>query len=176
MGLSADQATVPHGTVSFLVTNAGSINHEMVVLPLASSQTVGARPIGGDDKIDEAASPGEASKTDGAGAGHGAAPGASSWMTIALAPGRYGMGSMGAGDYGMMTNAQMGALGNAPGVAFDRLWLPTMIKHHLGAVAMSRIEPAQGTNPDTEKLAQAVIDAQSAEITQMNSMLADMGR
>ena len=89
MGLSADQATVPHGTVSFLVTNTGSVNHEMVVLPLANSQTVGTRPIGGDAKVDEAASLGEASKTDGAGAGHGVAPGASSWMTIALAPGRY---------------------------------------------------------------------------------------
>ena len=27
MGLSADQTTVPHGPVSFVVTNAGSVNH-----------------------------------------------------------------------------------------------------------------------------------------------------
>lgn len=51
-----------------------------------------------------------------------------------------------------------------------------MIKHHQGAIAMSRIELAQGSNPDTKKLAQAVIDAQSAEITAMSPMLANMGR
>ena len=69
MGLSADHATVPHGTVSFLVTNDGNIDHEMVVLPLAGSQPAGARSVGGDGKIDEAGSLGEASKTGGAGAG-----------------------------------------------------------------------------------------------------------
>lgn len=91
--------------MSFLVTNTGSINHEMVILPLASSQTVGARPIGGDAKIDEAASLGEASKPDGPGAGHGVVPGASSWMTITLAPGRYELVCNLAGHYaaGMYT-------------------------------------------------------------------------
>jgi uncharacterized cupredoxin-like copper-binding protein len=89
MGLSADHATVPHGTVSFLVTNDGSIDHEMVVLPLASSQTAGTRSAGGDGKIDEAGSVGEASKTGGAGAGDGIAPGASGWVTVTLAPGHY---------------------------------------------------------------------------------------
>jgi uncharacterized cupredoxin-like copper-binding protein len=89
MGLSADHATVPHGTVSFLVTNDGSIDHEMVVLPLAGSQTAGARSVGGDGKVDEAGSLGEASKTGGAGAGDGIAPGASGWVTVTLAPGHY---------------------------------------------------------------------------------------
>lgn len=89
MGLSTDHATVPHGTVSFLVTNDGSIDHEMVVLPLAGSQAVGARPVGGVSKIDEAGSLGEASKTNGANAGDGIAPGASGWVTVTLAPGHY---------------------------------------------------------------------------------------
>jgi uncharacterized cupredoxin-like copper-binding protein len=89
MGLSADRATVPHGTVSFLVTNDGSIDHEMVVLPLAGSQTAGARSVGGEGKIDEAGSLGEASKTGGAGAGDGIAPGGSGWVTVTLAPGHY---------------------------------------------------------------------------------------
>jgi len=89
MGLSADHATVPHGTVSFLVTNDGSIDHEMVVLPLAGSRTVGTRSVSGDAKIDEAGSLGEASKTGGAGAGDGIAPGASGWVTVTLAPGHY---------------------------------------------------------------------------------------
>jgi len=89
MSLNADQASVPHGTVSFLVTNAGSIDHEMVVLPLSTSQGPGARPIGGNTKIDEAGSLGEASKTGGAGAGDGITPGASGWVTLNLAPGHY---------------------------------------------------------------------------------------
>src|SRR5450756_2643136 len=50
MRLSADHATVPRGTVSFLATNGGSITHEMVILPLPASQVVGARPIGADAK------------------------------------------------------------------------------------------------------------------------------
>lgn len=89
MGLSADHATVPHGTVSFLVTNDGGIDHEMMILPLDGSRTAGARPVGGDDKIDEAGSLGEASKTNGANADHRIAPGASGWVTVTLAPGHY---------------------------------------------------------------------------------------
>lgn len=89
MRLSADHATVPHGSVSFLVTNGGSINHEMVILPLPDPQGVGTRPIGGNAKIDEAGSLGEASNTNGKGAGEGVVPGASSWTTVNLAPGHY---------------------------------------------------------------------------------------
>jgi len=89
MRLSADHATVPHGTVSFLVTNDGSIDHEMVLLPLAGSQTAGARSAGSDGKINEAGSLGEASKTNGSSAGDGIAPGASGWVTLTLAPGHY---------------------------------------------------------------------------------------
>ena len=105
MGLIADQATVPHGTVSFFVANDGSIDHEMVVLPLADAQTAGTRPIGGDGKVDEAGSLGEASKTDGEGAGEGIVAGASGWMTVTLAPGHYELVCNLAGHYasGMFT-------------------------------------------------------------------------
>ena len=105
MRLIADHTTVPHGTVSFLVTNSGSIDHEMVVLPLADSQTAGTRPIAGDARIDEAGSLGEASKTDGEGAGKGIVSGASGWMTITLAPGHYELVCNLAGHYtaGMFT-------------------------------------------------------------------------
>ena len=105
MRLIADHTTVPHGTVSFLVTNSGSIDHEMVVLPLVDSQTAGTRPIAGDARIDEAGSLGEASKTDGEGAGKGIVSGASGWMTITLAPGHYELVCNLAGHYtaGMFT-------------------------------------------------------------------------
>ena len=89
MGLRADRATVPHGAVSFLVTNAGAVKHEMVILPMADTQAVGTRPFGGNAKVDEAGSLGEASSSGGSGAGEGIAPGASSRVTVTLAPGRY---------------------------------------------------------------------------------------
>jgi len=89
MGLSADQATVPHGSVSFRVTNAGAVNHEMIILPLPGSQVVGTRPFGGDAKIDEEGSLGEASNSGGEGAGKGIVPGASGWVTVTLARGQY---------------------------------------------------------------------------------------
>jgi uncharacterized cupredoxin-like copper-binding protein len=108
MGLSVDQARVPHGTVSFLVTNAGSVNHEMVILPLTDSQVVGTRPFGGDAKVDEAGSLGEASNSGGQGAGGGIVPKASSWVSVTLAPGRYELvcnlaGHYVSGMYGQIT-------------------------------------------------------------------------
>lgn len=109
MSLRTDRATAPNGTVSFLVTNAGMIDHELVVLPLAEGQVVGTRAIGPavngkPGKVDEAASLGEASKTDGQGAGEGIRPGASGWVSLTLAPGRYELlcnlpGHYGAGMY-----------------------------------------------------------------------------
>jgi uncharacterized cupredoxin-like copper-binding protein len=89
MGLSTNRTTVPRGTVSFLVTNAGSVNHEMAILPLAGSQPPGARPFGGDATVDEAGILGEASKSGGAGDGEGIVPTTSSWVTVTLEPGRY---------------------------------------------------------------------------------------
>jgi uncharacterized cupredoxin-like copper-binding protein len=89
MRLSTDHATVASGTTSFLATNFGSRSHELVILPLPDSQIVGTRPIGGDGKIDEAGSLGEASNTCGEGTGQGIVPGATSWVTINLTPGRY---------------------------------------------------------------------------------------
>lgn len=87
------------------MTNDGSIDHEMVVLPLADPQTPGTRPISRDGKVDEAGSLGEASKTDGEGTGEGIVAGASGWMTVTLAPGHYELICNLAGHYaaGMFT-------------------------------------------------------------------------
>ena len=56
MRLTTDSTTVPHGTVSFAVTNLGSINHELVILPLPHNQIVGTRPLRDDSTIDETTS------------------------------------------------------------------------------------------------------------------------
>lgn len=89
MGLKADRVTVPHGTVSFRVTNAGTVNHEMVILPLAASAAIGTRPFGGKAKVDEAGSLGEATSAGGTDGDEGIVPGASAPLTVTLRPGQY---------------------------------------------------------------------------------------
>lgn len=95
MRILINPATVPPGQVSFRVTNAGALNHELVVMPLAEGQYVGQRAIGPDGEVDEAGNLGEASRTcgadrgDGNPNGDGIAPGASGWTTVTLTPGRY---------------------------------------------------------------------------------------
>lgn len=89
MRLTADRATVVHGNVSFLVTNAGTIPHEMLVVPLSGTQSAGTRSVGRDGRVDEAGSLGEASATCAEGEGEGILPWTSGWVTLELPPGRY---------------------------------------------------------------------------------------
>ncbi len=79
-------------------------------------------------------------------------------------------GQMG-GMSGMMTDAQMQQLGQARGAAFDKMFLQMMIEHHTGAIEMARAELTNGQNPEAKQLAQKIIDAQQAEITEMQQML-----
>jgi len=72
---------------------------------------------------------------------------------------------------GMMTADEMKALAAATGSAFDRMWLDMMIRHHEGAVTMSRSQLARGSHADTKQLAQAIIEGQTKEITMMKGLL-----
>ena len=108
MRLTATPTTVAAGQVSFVATNMGSVNHELVILALAANQIVGTRALQGDGTIDETGSLGEASNSCGTGSGDGIAPGASSWVTVPLAPGRYELvcnlpGHYAAGMYTQLT-------------------------------------------------------------------------
>ncbi|MFZ1285814.1 MAG: DUF305 domain-containing protein [Candidatus Phosphoribacter sp.] len=99
------------------------------------------------------------------------------WLTGwgEAAPGTAGghdMSGMGENTGGMMSAQEMTDLGKANGSAFDRMWLQMMIKHHEGAVEQARTVLAKGLHPETKTLAQAIIDSQSAEIAEMNSILA----
>lgn len=78
----------------------------------------------------------------------------------------------GDGMDGMMTGAQMTALEQANGAAFDKLYLQDMIAHHEGAVVMAQQEIDSGENPEVKALAQAIIDGQTKEIAEMKQMLA----
>ena len=88
MSVAASPSEVAAGTVSFVVWNAGMLTHELVVLPLPPGGA-GSRAIGADGRVSEDGSLGEASRSCGEGAGDGIAPGASGWVTLVLAPGRY---------------------------------------------------------------------------------------
>ncbi len=72
---------------------------------------------------------------------------------------------------GMVDEATMTRLEGLSGPEFDTLWLESMIAHHEGAVEMAEDELAGGANVDAKALAQTIIDAQQAEIAQMQGML-----
>lgn len=82
-------ASVPAGTVSLRVADAGAMVHELVVLPLADGAQVGQRSVGPDGTVDEHGSLGEVSNNGGAGAGDGLRPGGTGWTTLQLQPGHY---------------------------------------------------------------------------------------
>jgi uncharacterized protein (DUF305 family) len=74
---------------------------------------------------------------------------------------------------GMLSDEQMEALDAASGAAFDSLWLEAMIEHHTGAVEMAETVQADGVNDDVATLAEQIILNQSAEITEMEKLLAE---
>ncbi|MFD6951215.1 DUF305 domain-containing protein [Nocardiopsis sp. TSRI0078] len=80
------------------------------------------------------------------------------------------------GMTGMMSEEQMAELEAAEGEEFDTMFLQMMIEHHEGAVETAQTELDEGTNPEVRELAQQVIDAQRAEIEQMNEMLGAEGQ
>jgi len=81
--------SVSAGTVSFVALNHGTVTHEPIVLPLASSAAPGSRTVGAGNRVSEDGSLGEASNDRAASAGEGIAPGHATWATMVLKPGRY---------------------------------------------------------------------------------------
>jgi uncharacterized protein (DUF305 family) len=81
--------------------------------------------------------------------------------------GMEGMGNM----RGMMSESEMGAMMSAQGAEFDRLFLTGMIAHHQGAITSSETELAEGESAEAQELAQEIIDAQEAEIAEMETLL-----
>ena len=93
------------------------------------------------------------------------------WGASVPSPGTSGMGHMGHGMDGMMTDKQMKELEGAQGAAFDKAFLEMMIKHHEGAVAMAKTEQASGQFPAAKQMATNIVSSQSAEITKMQELL-----
>jgi uncharacterized protein (DUF305 family) len=80
----------------------------------------------------------------------------------------------GAGS-GMMDEQQMRLLEDTAGPDAARLYLEQMIHHHRGAVVMAQNEVDNGHNPEAIALAGDIIEAQKAEITEMEGMLMNDG-
>jgi uncharacterized protein (DUF305 family) len=80
------------------------------------------------------------------------------------------MGGMDHGG-GMMSEDDMTALEDASGAEFDEMFLTMMIEHHEGAITQAEAELEDGKYPEALELAQAIIDAQKAEIEEMQGIL-----
>ena len=78
---------------------------------------------------------------------------------------------------GMLTDDELKALSEAKGVAFDRLFLNGMIKHHAGALKMVDDlfkSPGAGQEVDANVFANDVVTAQTAEIGIMRRLLSQL--
>jgi uncharacterized protein (DUF305 family) len=84
-------------------------------------------------------------------------------------------GSTGAG--GMMQRPQMQEMmenmAQAPAGQFDRMFLQNMIRHHAGAIEMSRPVVERAVHPELRRFAGQVIDSQSLENRQFATWLKD---
>ncbi len=73
---------------------------------------------------------------------------------------------------GMATDEDIARLSTLSGVEAERLFLELMIAHHQGGVEMADAAIARTTNPLVLALANAVVFAQTGEITYMQELLA----
>ncbi|WP_138733825.1 DUF305 domain-containing protein [Modestobacter excelsi] len=86
-----------------------------------------------------------------------------------------GMGDMGGMDHGDMGGMDTGALAGMSGAEFDRMFLTMMIEHHRSAVQMAETEAADGQDTAAIALAESIRGSQTAEIAEMQRLLAELG-
>lgn len=60
-------------------------------------------------------------------------------------------------------------MARASGETVDQAYIAKMIEHHRGAVAMAEIALKDSRDPEIRKMAQAVVDAQTREIAEMQA-------
>lgn len=83
-----------------------------------------------------------------------------------------GMDHAGSDMSGMMSDDDMESLGAATGAEFDQMFLQMMTQHHTSAIEMAKTEQQDGENPDAIALAEKIEADQTAEIAQMQDLLA----
>jgi uncharacterized protein (DUF305 family) len=79
-----------------------------------------------------------------------------------------------AGMAGMLTADELDALEQSEGGDFDRSFLEDMVRHHRGAVEMSRYVLEHGSDVQVNELATGIVVEQSAEIVRLERILADL--
>ncbi|MGV9989188.1 DUF305 domain-containing protein [Streptomyces sp. NPDC003374] len=84
-----------------------------------------------------------------------------------------GMHHSGSSMPGMMSDDDMAELKDLAGARFDKAFLDMMIAHHQGAVAMARTEQTRGSYGPARKMAESIVESQSAEITRMRKLLGE---
>ncbi|MEU4191649.1 DUF305 domain-containing protein [Kribbella sp. NPDC026611] len=72
---------------------------------------------------------------------------------------------------GVMTEDEWSEVGRAEGLAFDRLWLRMMIRHHQGAITMAKAGERAGQNSAVVALAKKMQVDQTAEVAAMQQLL-----
>lgn len=75
---------------------------------------------------------------------------------------------------GMLSDEALSQLEQAEGSAFDRAWLNGMIEHHDGAIEMAEMI-VDARDERLRAFGEQIIAAQSAEIDEMKSILANLG-
>lgn len=87
----------------------------------------------------------------------------------------WGFGTMAGMDHGGgMSAGDMDELAASTGIEASRLFLTQMIEHHSNAVDMANAELRSGQDPAVLELAQNILTSQTAEIDEMNSLLASL--
>lgn len=76
---------------------------------------------------------------------------------------------------GMASQEEINRLRDLPPEEADRLFLQLMIPHHEAAIPMSDAVLERTSDPTVERLANAVVSSQEAEISIMQEMLRNMG-
>lgn len=84
-------------------------------------------------------------------------------------------GGMNMGSMSGMSKEDMAKLEAASGTEFDRMFLTSMVEHHKQAIEMAETEIADGQFPDAVALAEKIKTSQEAEVTEMESMLQQLG-
>jgi uncharacterized protein (DUF305 family) len=76
---------------------------------------------------------------------------------------------------GMATQAELDELAAAEGEEAEVLYLQLMTTHHIAGVEMAEAALAGASDAEVRRLAEAMVNGQSAEVRLMASMLADRG-
>lgn len=76
---------------------------------------------------------------------------------------------------GMASDEQLAELAQARGRRAERIYLQLMIPHHRAGVAMAEYAVQYAQQPQVRRLAQSIVDSQSAEIRVLREMLSARG-